>query len=273
MRIRVSHQTVYDYDPPAKSLIQTLRLTPRNHDGQYVVHWRIDVDIDARLKPAEDAFGNATHGLSVAGPVERLSVRVDGEVETHDTAGVVRGTIERFPPIVFLRETPLTMPDEAIAAFATDTSAAAGPDTLTRLHALKTGLNAAMNALPPRDGAAASAAAAFAAKAGVAQDFAHVFVTAARRIEIPARYVSGYRCDPGEEHGGTAHAWAEAYVEGLGWVAFDAVHDVCPSVGHVRVAIGLDADGAAPVRGTRFGGGHESLDVSIRLTTQGQSQS
>ena len=37
MRIRISHRTTYRYDTPATGVIQMLRLTPRNHDGQYVV--------------------------------------------------------------------------------------------------------------------------------------------------------------------------------------------------------------------------------------------
>jgi transglutaminase-like putative cysteine protease len=274
MRIRVSHQTVYDFAPPAKSLIQTLRLTPRNHDGQFVVHWRIDVDTDSRLNPGEDAFANITHGLSVSGPVERMAVTVDGEVETHDTAGVIRGTVERFPPSLFLRDTPLTLADEDLGDYARAAAEAAGADTLTRLHALKTALHAAMTLMPATQGtAAANAAAAFAARKGMSQDFAHAFIAGARHVGIPARFISGYRADPDSDAGGTSHAWAEAHVEGLGWIAFDAAHDICPSVGHVRVAMGLDADGAAPVRGTRFGGGQEWLDVTIRVMTQSQSQS
>lgn len=274
MRIRVSHQTVYDYAPPAKSLIQTLRLTPRNHDGQFVVHWRIDVDTDSRLNPGEDAFANITHGLSVSGPVERMAVTVDGEVETHDTAGVIRGTVERFPPSLFLRDTPLTLADEDLGDYARAAAEAAGADTLTRLHALKTALHEAMTLMPATQGtAAANAAAAFAARKGMSQDFAHAFIAGARHVGIPARFISGYRADPDSDAGGTSHAWAEAHVEGLGWIAFDAAHDICPSVGHVRVAMGLDADGAAPVRGTRFGGGQEWLDVTIRVMTQSQSQS
>lgn len=274
MRIRVSHQTVYDYAPPAKSLIQTLRLTPRNHDGQFVVRWRIDLDTDLRLNPGEDAFANIVHGLSVGGPVERLSVSVDGEVETHDTAGVIRGTVERFPPLLYLRETPLTLADEALGDFAVAAADSAGADPLARLHALKTALSTEMTRVPAAEGKAApSAAAAFAARRGLSQDFSHVFIAAARHLGLPARFVSGYRADPDETGSGTNHAWAEAHVEGLGWVAFDAAYDICPSVGHVRVAVGLDADGAAPVRGTRFGGGLEWLDVSIRVMTQDQSQS
>ncbi len=231
------------------------------------------MDVDARLNPGEDAFGNITHGLSVAGPIERLALTVDGEVETHDTAGVLRGTVERFPPLLFLRETPLAAADEPLGAFATAAAEQAGQDTLARLHALKSGLHAAMTLLPSSEPAAASAAAAFMAKRGVAQDFAHVFVAAARHLGVPSRYVSGYRVEPETDEGGVAHAWAEAHVEGLGWVSFDAAHDICPSVGYVRVAAGLDSDGAAPVRGTRFGGGDETLAVRLRVMTQKQSQS
>src|SRR5204863_36664 len=60
MRIRISHETRYRYDAPTNGVIQTLRLTPRNHDGHYVIHWRIDVSEDCRLDVHEDAFGNIT---------------------------------------------------------------------------------------------------------------------------------------------------------------------------------------------------------------------
>ena len=105
MRICVAHETVYRYALPCTGVIQTLRLTPRNHTGQYVVNWRIDVSADCRLEPQEDAFGNITHAFSVAGPVGELRLLVEGEVETQDAAGVVRGAVERFPPALFLRET------------------------------------------------------------------------------------------------------------------------------------------------------------------------
>jgi hypothetical protein len=46
---------------------------------------------------------------------------------------------------------------------------------------------------------------------------------------------------------------------------------------HTRVAIGLDYLGAAPVRGTRYGGGMETLSVAVKVDQaggrQGQSQS
>jgi transglutaminase-like putative cysteine protease len=71
-------------------------------------------------------------------------------------------------------------------------------------------------------------------------------------------------CGRAEPEGG-GHAWAEAYVPRLGWVGFDTVNCVCPAEAHVRVAVGLDALGAAPVRGTRYGIGEESAAVAITV--------
>src|SRR5215469_1837376 len=103
MRLRIAHRNVHRYEPPASGVIQVLRLTPRNHEGQYVVRWRIDVSADLRLAQHEDAFGNITHVFSADGPIDELSVEVDGEVETQNTEGVLRGTVERFMPSLFLR--------------------------------------------------------------------------------------------------------------------------------------------------------------------------
>ena len=66
------------------------------------------------------------------------------------------------------------------------------------------------------------------------------------------------------------HAWAEAYVPNLGWVGFDAANGICTTDTHARVAIGLDYLGAAPVRGTRYGGGTETLTVAVRVEQAGR---
>src|SRR3954470_19221015 len=126
MRICVSHLTTYRYHMPAGSVIQVLRLTPRNHEGQYVARWRIEVSADCRLDQHEDAFGNITHAFTAEGPFSELTVAAEGEVETRDTQGVVRGAVDPFPRSLYLRETALTSPDADIAAFAAACREAAG---------------------------------------------------------------------------------------------------------------------------------------------------
>jgi transglutaminase-like putative cysteine protease len=274
MRIRISHESIYRYGAPVAGVIQTLRLTPRNHDGQYVVAWRIDISEDCRLDHHEDAFGNITHTFTAEGSFTELGVTVDGEVETQDTNGIVRGAIERFPESLFLRETALTRPDTAILAFAREARAAAGEDTLALLHLMTERLHREIVFDTDPTHTATTAAQAFALRRGVCQDLSHVFISAARSLDIPARYVGGYfhRAD-GVELQEAGHAWAEAFVPDIGWVGFDPANGISPTDAHVRVAVGLDFLGASPVRGARKGGGSEALSVTIHVAqAAGQMQ-
>jgi transglutaminase-like putative cysteine protease len=274
MRIRIFHETIYRYDTPAKSAIELLRLSPRNHDGQYIVRWRLELNVDCRLDPFEDAYGNIAHSFTVDGPLSELIIRVDGEVETQDMAGIVSGTMERFPPSLYLRETPLTAPDAAIAAFAEETSRSAHGDPLATLHKFTTRIYDEFDFDPDPNKPAMTAIESFAQKRGVCQDYAQIFIASARHLGIPARYVSGYflRVD-GVTAQEAGHAWAEAYLPKLGWVAFDPANGISATAAHVRVAIGLDSLAAAPVRGTRTGGEGEKLSVSVHVDQAGrQSQ-
>jgi transglutaminase superfamily protein len=117
---------------------------------------------------------------------------VEGEVETRDTQGIVRGGVERFPPSLYLRETALTSPDPNIAAFADASRDAAGGNVLNLLHLMLGRLHEDMIHDTTRSHTATTAAEAFALKRGVCQDFTHVFIAAARSLGIPARYVGGY---------------------------------------------------------------------------------
>jgi transglutaminase-like putative cysteine protease len=265
MRIRISHLTSYRYRMPATGVIQMLRLTPRDHDGQYVARWRIDVSTDCRLDRHEDAFGNITHAFTADGPLSELTILVEGEVETRDTQGIVRDAVERFPPSLYLRETALTTPDAEIAGFAAAGRGNAGGDVLARLHDMLARLHEDMTCEAGPTPAAVTAAETFARKRGAARDLTHVFVAAARSLGIPARYIGGYVRHDGVGEQEAGHAWAEAFVPGLGWVAFDPANGICATDTHVRVAVGLDHLGAAPLRGTRYGGDGEALSVKVRV--------
>jgi transglutaminase-like putative cysteine protease len=271
MRLRISHLTSYRYEQPATSVIQMLRLTPRNHDGQYVARWRIDVSTDCRLDQHEDAFGNITHAFTAEGPFSELTVTVEGEVETRDTQGIVRGVVERFPPNLYLRETALTSPDAKIADFAAACRDEAQGKVLALLHVMLERLHRDMAYDTDPTHAATTAAQAFALGRGVCQDLTHVFIAAARSLGIPARYVGGYfHRDDGVREQDAGHAWAEAFVPELGWVAFDPANGLCATDAHVRVAVGLDYLGAASLRGTRYGGAGEALAVKVRVDQAAQ---
>lgn len=268
MRLKVQHATSYEYGTPAESAIQILRLTPRNHDGQYVKFWRVEVDADYRLTRDEDPFGNITHIFSIEGPIQTMTIRVEGEVETRDTFGIIAGTAERVPRGLWLRDSLLTMPDAAIRMFARRLAAGEGGEALPFLHALNAAIFERLEFVPGSTSVATTAAQAFAAKRGVCQDLAQIFVAACRVVKIPARYVGGYYLRTDTEDQDAGHAWAEAYVEGLGWMGFDPAHGLNTTDRYVRVACGADAADAAPIRGARVGGYDEQLKVEVHVSSR-----
>ena len=270
MRLRISHSTTYRYEPAATGVIQILRLTPGSHDGQYVAQWQIGVSTDARLDMHEDAFGNVTHVIT-HGAIAELAISAEGVIETHDTGGVLRGTHERFPQSLFLRSTPLTAVNPAMATFVRELRSESEGDVLGFLHALMTQVSEHMTFDEDPTTSGTSAVEAFGLKRGVCQDYAHIFIACARSGGVPARFVSGHflRSD-GMVNQAAGHAWAEAYVPNLGWVGFDAANCICTTEAHVRVAVGLDYLGAAPVRGTRYGGGSETLTVAVKVEQAGR---
>lgn len=265
MRIRIRHETSYRYAEPANSTLQLLRLTPRPHDGQFIRRWRVTVDADARLERSEDAYGNITHLVFVHGPVENVTITIDGEVDTRDTHGALRGGVERQPVRLFLRETALTRVTPALRRFARETSAGQGGDQLATVHALTRTLHNAMTLKAGASHPNLTAAEAFEAKSGTCQDLTHILLAAARALGLPSRYVSGYHLLTDRADQESGHAWAEVYLKGLGWIGFDPANGMCSTDRHVRVAIGCDAREAAPVRSARVGGGDEGLAVAIQI--------
>jgi transglutaminase-like putative cysteine protease len=266
MRISIEHHTRYRFSRPQARLVQMLRLTPCDTRDQTVVSWMIGVDCDARMRDTTDGFGNAVTMLYAEGPIEAIDITVTGEVLTSDTSGLIRGSAEPLPPMLYLRATPRTTLGDGLPAFAEE-SVAGTSDVLDRMHRLNAALHVRFPCVPDAPDTGLTATEAFVSGKATSRDATQMFIAAARSMEVPARYVSGYRRDNGTAQS-APHAWAEAHVEGLGWVGFDPATGLSPDEGYVRVAVGLDALGAASIAGTRIGPGDEELDVALHVSEE-----
>lgn len=261
MRLSIDHRTAYRFSAPQSRLVQMLRLTPENSHDQTVANWHIHVDCDARMREGRDGLGNAVTMLYVDGPIGGIEIAVTGEVLTSTSNGELHGVAEPLPPALFLRPTPAIPRDPAIAEFA---APFAGGDAAA-LDRLNRALHARFALERGRPEAGLDAGTAFARGRGTPRDAAQVFVAAARSLGAPARYASGYLLAEGD-HRPTPHGWAEAYVEGTGWIGFDPTRATRFGEDYVRVASALDAAGAAPVAGSRLGDGAEELDVDVSVS-------
>lgn len=269
MRISISHVSEYTYDGPPALMVQALRLHPAPSNGQTILSWTVEAPGYDTAATYTDGFGNRVDLVTAPSGLNVVRVVATGEVETTDNGGVAGWTDESVAPGAFLRFNPTTAASPEIVAMA---ESVRDPDRLATLHALMAAIGAHMTYVADSTDAQTTAAAAFAAGRGVCQDYAHIFIAAARHLKIPTRYVTGYLLLEDGSGAPAHHAWAESLVDHIGWVGFDATNDMCPTEHYVRLGSALDAASAAPIRGVRRQMGHETLTVQVAVRGVGQSQ-
>ncbi|MBB6122779.1 transglutaminase domain-containing protein [Sphingobium subterraneum] len=263
MRLVVRHQTIYRYGSGSSRVAMLLKLWPSEHEGQRVESWSVTVNDEPVAQFVPNGHGDKDVLWIRHDRMDEANIVASGVVDTRDTAGVMTGLPQGADPLCYLRATPLTPVSapmrEALAALE-------HADDLARLHALS---QLVRDRVAYRAGvtvAGTSAAEAFDLGAGVCQDHAQIFIAMARSMGIPARYVSGYLLaddDAGALH--ETHAWAEARVPALGWVGFDVSNGLCVTERYIRLAAGLDAHDAAPVRGNAVAAGAITVDADVRI--------
>ncbi len=249
MRLAIDHTTTYRFAGPIRQGLQRLRLTPVSGRGQTVIAWDIVCEGAAVEVAYDDEYANRVMLAGIAPGTREVTIRAHGLVETRDEAGVVGRHTGYLPLWHFLRDTPLTARGERVGALVAGLEATAAQDRLAALHALTERVREGVAYTLGSSHVATTAEAALTAGRGVCQDQAHVFIAAARALDIPARYVSGYLLIDGQEEQEAGHGWAEGFVEGLGWIGFDVANAICPDDRYVRVAAGRDYRDAAPVKG------------------------
>lgn len=268
MRLAIRHITRYRFEKPIAHAMQRLRLTPKDCDGQKIVDWDMEFENAQCELSYLDQNGNRVHLVSVAEDARAVILACRGTVETSDLVGVVGEHRGPLPLWSFLRHTPLTQPGPEMRRLLRGFVPGDGEERIALLHRLAAAVRDRVDYRKRTTHTRTTAEEAMAAGCGVCQDQAHVFIGAARALDIPARYVSGYlMAEDGMEHGAT-HAWAEAHVEGLGWVGFDISNGISPDARYVRVATGRDYRDAAPVTGISFGAVSELLEVEVAVAQQ-----
>jgi transglutaminase-like putative cysteine protease len=270
MRLAIRHTTSYDFSRPVKHGLQRLRLTPKSSHGQRVLDWTMAFD-GVRLEAEyDDHHRNRTTLVSVEPGTSAVTVVCSGTVDTAenaDRAGIVGDHVGQLPLWRFLGQTALTKPGAKLRALIASLDADR-TKMLDLLHALSAGVLQAMPYATGATDADTGAEAALAAGQGVCQDHAHVFIGAARLLGVPARYVSGYLMMNDRIDQQAGHAWAEAHVDGLGWVGFDVSNGIAPDARYVRLATGCDYRDAAPITGISVGAGQTALEVRLAVEQQ-----
>ena len=264
MRLTVDHTSTYTYENGISYALQQIRKRPVSLPSQSILSWDLTIEGARRETSYTDHNGNLVDLIQLEPGVTSVSVSVKGDVETHDTSGVMGGHGQLVPLWLYQRPTPLTAPAKGLRALAGKFSRHPAED-IGVLHELMAEIAKIVAYQTNETDSGTTAEDALQKGQGVCQDHAHIFITVARLLGYPARYVSGYLMMTDRVEQDAGHAWAEAWVDGLGWTGFDVSNGISPDARYIQVATGLDYSDAAPIRGLVYGAGRENLVVSIQV--------
>ena len=263
MQLKINHTTRYTYDAPAVYALQKVRLRPLPSPLQTIDAWDVQIEGGKIEVSYIDHYGNHTDLVSADRGVQQLSITAHGQVSVVDNSGVLGPVYGRAPLWHFSQATPLTRPGPGVAALSKVIDLAG--NTLDGLHDLSMAIIAKAPYEIGKTNIDTTAEEALTLGAGVCQDHANIFISAARQAGLAARYVSGYLMMNDRVDQDATHAWAEVHVDDLGWVGFDVSNGVSPDARYVRIAVGRDARDAAPVTGMRLGPSSEEMIVTLQV--------
>jgi transglutaminase-like putative cysteine protease len=259
MQYTIRHETRCHFDHPASYSIRNLRVTPREEGGLRITQWQVSTP--TRPTRGVDAWGNTTHQIALTEPHEDVRIIASGIVEVPDQAQVhLEALNDLLPAQIYLPQTSLTAPDDALREFAL-THFGSAPPSIPRLSGGLTALQALITPSPSAGESILGAAKGFARRSATVQDQVHMMLSICRQLGIPARFVSGYML--GEKI--TEYAWADVWLASEGhWISFD-VRRAHTAYGRlIRLAVGRDYLDTCPMRTAHQGGGHEEVRVSLQ---------
>ncbi|HEY1447679.1 MAG TPA: transglutaminase family protein [Caulobacteraceae bacterium] len=286
----VLHRTSYAYGSEVTFARCVLRLTPRTSlDQRLIVSTVVVTPAPAREATSIGAFGEEVRSMLVTQPHHRLVIEARSRVDVH------------APPIAFAFDTPWESVRSRSLA-----SRALGPDGPAAFHYPTTRtpilapiteyarqsftpgrpvIEAASELMrrihddfrydPAATDVSTPAEAAFEARHGVCQDFAHIMISGLRGLGLPAAYVSGYlrtrrlNSDPDLQGADATHAWVLLWCgEAAGWVGFDPTNAVTTRNDHIVLAIGRDYADVAPIDGMLLAPGGQTLKVEVDVAPE-----
>ena len=278
----VRHTTTFVYEPAVRESVMEVRMQPRSEGSQRCLSFRLDVNPAANITQYRDFAGNAVHHFDIAGSHTEVKVTAHSMVEVQivpapliseagdwadlDAMAAADDYWEMLLPSEFARASA------ALGNLAAELKCERRATPLELLMELNEGIYNSFAYVPNSTKVDSPIDEALRSREGVCQDFAHIMIALVRPLHVPCRYVSGYlfHRDAEEEKDrsleGASHAWVEALIPRLGWVAFDPTNNLVGADRHIRVAIGRDYADVPPTRGIYKGEAHSKLSVAVTVS-------
>ena len=242
IRVRVGCEFTYDVPTPSPAVIQ---VAPRLGELVTLLEETWELTPEAPVEVFQDLYGNQNRRTVLGEGSAR--VRYDALVEVPGTPDevdyeAVQHPIQELPGDLFhfLLPSRYCLSDELMAA-AWELFGETEPGW-GRAQAICDWVHSNLGFQYGSSHPLTTARDAFDKRQGVCRDFAHLFVTFCRAMNIPTRYVFGYLPDimvEPQDHPMDFAAWSECYLGGRWWT-FDARNNR-RRIGRVVIGRGRDA--------------------------------
>jgi transglutaminase-like putative cysteine protease len=285
MKLKIHHRTSYHYARPVVLQPHRMMLCPRGSQDIVLLASSLVCSPPAVVKWAQDVFGNLIATGTFAEPTSKLVITSELAVEQLAVAWPVfhiAPDAHSFPfeysPDDLADLGALRVPDNGdsdgtLAVWARAFVRGVRTDTLSLLKDLNAGILGAVAYRIRDEEGTQTPLETLALASGSCRDIAALFIAAARELGFGARAVSGYLFDAEARVSdpGSTHAWAEVYLPGAGWIAFDPTHGRLGGASLIPIAVARTNSQIMPIVGGYLGAPDDFVDMDVAVSVTPQS--
>ena len=270
--LNVRHTTVYRYSRRVQLGDHRLMLRPRDSHDLRLIQTNLKFSPAATVRWFHDVFGNSVAIASFAEPAAELRIESSLQIETFVVA---RPAFQLTPdavsyPFVYSADDRIDLgrlmerhhpdPADRLGAWARGFVRSNPTDASALLADLNNGVAASVSYQSREAEGTQTPVETLNRGMGSCRDFAVLLIEAARSLGFGARVVTGYLYNPAIDGragaaigAGSTHAWADIYLPGAGWIAYDPTNRTIGGANLIRVAVTRDISQAVPIAGSFVG--------------------
>src|SRR5271154_1415742 len=275
----IRHVTKFRYQPAVRESVMEVRMQPRSDARQRCLTFSLDVFPQTNIMVYRDYLGNTVHHFDIPGRQEHIEIAAQALVDVNPAPAPQPGDVGDWDDLdarvaagdfwEMLLPSPFAKPTERLEKLAVEIGLERYGNPLVQLFELNDTLYNTFEYVPNSTNVDSSIDEALESRQGVCQDFAHIMIALVRKLQIPCRYVSGYLFHGHEPHdrssAGATHAWVEAFLPEIGWIALDPTNNLVCGERHIRIAVGRDYADVPPTRGVYKGEAESELSVLVTV--------
>ncbi len=279
-KLKIIHQTQYDFTSQVELLPHTLRLRPREGHEMRIEYSKLTISPNASLRWQRDVEGNSVATAQFNGKTQQLIIHSEVVIQQYASSPhdfLVADYAVNYPfqysvedqvlLSPYLQDLSTTQSPQVNSWVSSLHSNMQGQQTFSLLLNLNQRIYQTIGYQVREEEGVQTAEKTLSLGTGSCRDSASLFMAAAKKLGFAARFVSGYiHSNDVVAQSGSTHAWAEVFIPGAGWKGFDPTIGDMVGENHIAVAVARLPESVPPVSGDYLGVPESKMTVNVWVT-------